>query len=940
MDLQPGLLNRANKALVKEAEAQEAKLAKLRLELARVEHDAREKEAKLARYKSQREPLDLKLSALQLETEASRRRAKTAEREGSALRQETARKAEEYYATKARVDDVRVRVDLAKTRVQKFEHETKLSEAALAEWAEHYEAMAGQAEFLTKLKAAEVAAFTAAREERDAMNVKILSAKEELETEMRATEALRIETERVLRDITADAAERNATLEDLRKVHAQLAQSEGRAEDLASSLEAVKGQVARDAALKASLEKDAAKAADAAKGLEGSFHALVARRNTVAAARVNELDQERSEDASMLALEREVERAARELALTHAAMQDAHETLGKRHQSVLRAEVEMAAAQEEWERVQAALAAQQDHDRAVDHEALRQRHIRRLNAAIKDLQRGHRALAELKEEAASARQENAEIIAQIERCRRDRRGAAEGALEAEEAVAECDAVLASLDTVRQLRIEHIEAAEARLNKYRAALLEKAGTLREVLRVGETVTGPLKAACAGAHGALINVKKELVDMEGFVEEAHEAERLLKREMKRLAAELQQNEGVKGKKEQEAAEVKKVQAKLHKQVVGAVEGCEEEEAHREELAAELKKRMADIDAHQDLKKATLRAVEEERRQLAAELQEKQRAQHLLELRYRETLKALYAMAALHEGDEDTVIQEGDYNRIREEELETLTPEEIHARHLANIARVRMHLQERGDALDTLLVKTVKENKKLSKVVDSVQTSYAAKKREVSQIAWKLPTACEQLSVFADGTSKETSTDPELHDLRMACHRHQGDIDAYVEILRERTAKQQVCAADLKARKAELTSLQRRIADAQKRVTGPPSRPLSTPLDRLLAWASKLDRSSLLACRTVLARHGVPAAILPAPRAEAALRIEPRKVEGAVVPRRSSSTVPPRGASAGPARRGASMPRAGSAAQARRAAAVAPGAQAFLLTGKRSAFTSPRV
>ena len=408
---------------------------------------------------------------------------------------------------------------------------------------------------------------------------------------------------------------------------------------------------------------------------------------------------------------------------------------------------------------------------------------------------------------------------------------------AEQSSSEYLSIVRSLDAVKELKKQRLRQAENDSSHHNEHLIAEATSLRQQLEDHNRYGAALKSSVSSAV-ALYN--RELTLFDNLVDD----EESLKKNISAARSEISglTTEIAKGNeqlllstKRKESMEITTKSTKDRAR--GVLIQLSHEEERREDLECELQGRLTDIDAHQTDLKFCLRKHEEEKRNLLLEYQNKTSQLDQVRSRYFTHMKSLYYAVIITE--EETTDPTSQSTEGRDAEIEKqiteLEPEEIQAKFITTLASVRMRLQERGDKLDQLLVKTSKEGLQVDKALSLIGNSNIQKKKENSCIAWKETTAAEKLSIKFQGR-----TDDEIQNLRLTCGQLQYDIDTASSVLLKYKSDLSSVRKDALQKQSDLSRLTKKLS-ARKRQVALVSKSPNQILHQLHGWVVQEARSN---------------------------------------------------------------------------------------------------
>eukprot|EP00755_Sulcionema_specki_P008401 Sspe_Gene.40827::Locus_19724_Transcript_1_1_Confidence_1.000_Length_4075::g.40827::m.40827 len=892
-DLPPELLNRVNRGLKSRVAELEKAISAAQAEKAQHEHWIETEEGRIKELRAQLSDAKALYEAGKQQTEAESRLRRCAEREASKVAADIKAQQLEVEQLQGRAEELEGRIAAAQGRIQKFLDATHLTDAQLRRVIERQHTAEVEAESLsqlTKKEAEEVAKLMA---QRDQVAEEVAARREDVEEEMQISEQLHRQAEEVMREMAALQRERG----DLLDVYQRAVQAAGASTAQHEALHNTIARISEEKAAKsdevkllrerlASLESDAA-------ALERAVEKAGERRN-----RLPQLLQQHAAEDEEMSTQAELLRGA-----LSKAMESLHRARGE--VAIMRGELDEKLRRcEELEDAAAAAAdVVRKTTKTLTDEKEWEREVQRLrDDAKRGVERVTATAMLLRERVDEALSRSTAVEGErgeLEKTKqqydtaRNRAGReAQGRAQELHQLAQEMWVLEQRHKITQDRLA--EATEE-YKRREVECLARAKALRDELSSWERQVSLLAGACSGATGAVEKARAEVSEMQTSGEAIRREMAVAKAELQKLASDLSAMHDLRLKYSAELHDVQTTEARLRDRLEDVLSGVEDAETRRVLLDGELMKREREIESYREKRRADYKVAEEERRALVSELQAKQQVLAGLQARHSECMKSLYAAASAVRPEEEAV-EEGEANFVRDEDLASMEPEDIHARYITDMAQLRMKLQARGDELDEAIVQAVKDLKRLEKATDRFATSNALKKHEVGQIAWKEPTACELAMVAAGGGSGAE----ELSGIRGECARVQREIEQWKASIADMEQQHQAAQKALKVQRETLRAATKDFKDtqqalaaetAQRRAGTSVDRPLivrppktERALQRLQEWAvgaAREDRSVYLAFRRLLER----AHLDPPPTR----RLAPSTAASAPQPKKRSSSRP---------------------------------------------------
>eukprot|EP01062_Namystynia_karyoxenos_P003555 TRINITY_DN11285_c3_g1_i1.p1 TRINITY_DN11285_c3_g1~~TRINITY_DN11285_c3_g1_i1.p1 ORF type:complete len:1075 (+),score=373.04 TRINITY_DN11285_c3_g1_i1:93-3317(+) len=795
------LYNARNRELADQLTEKEARLQRVREELAQaaLERDAQQQRAEALRKEAaEREG---RQRATEAEAEAERRLLAVAAREASRVEEEARRCDDEEAALQRQLELVTARVEEAAGRVAARREAAEQDEGGRAALQAAARELEDRASLLGSVSAEDARRLAALFEQRDKVEMAVAAARDELRAESAEADVVNQRIAGVERDMAAETREKADVLRSCEEIKAQLEMQDKRAESLAAAkvaneerARALEAARSRAAATAAELQRDNAEVASQVEAAARKRDALPADLKAKEAA-LGELDTEAE------TCRRAMERALEDLYALRAELRAAQQELTERRARL----VELQGFREEAAEALRQAEGSADDDTLVQHGIDRLRSsaerslaqaARRLQAAVAQLHQSmelqaqeHRRSEELRcaaraaegasrRRAAELSQGNAQHSAAEERVAELR--AAEQSKRAALAVAQAGARAdeAQLAARARAMAEELDA----VSREHAALLLRRTSARQTLSA-TFQQGELRAA-------------EAEQLRRLIEDAE-------LELRAIADEMQRQNAVRRERRLALDMFGADEARMREAAERALRGAGQEQRRRDELDQQIAERERAVQEAVLAQRQELRTAEEERRELAAELQRKQQALTLLRVRYDEAMRLLYSCAT-GRGPDDDGPEEGDAVRLRDEEIAELEPEQLLARALCGQASSRQALQEQGDALDAAVVAAEKESRRIDRAHRLLFAQAGQGRRPGDAIAWKDPTTYE---LAAPATDEGERGRQELAEIRARCGDLRGRSDEAAAALAVLDARLQAVQLEHRQRRAALADAQQR-------------------------------------------------------------------------------------------------------------------------------------
>ena len=856
LELPDEMLNGVNRKLRDEVVKKQKKLQSLKMATAEGTLLLEDNEEKLRAFAKTIVEWNGMGEVIQQRLQSEESQVKTLQRELSNTNTDLKRSQTTLRTLKNEVIEVQHGTEERKAKIQKFLSDFKLSERRLEEIIESQREAEDSHEVLEKMTEMERTEYLRLMQHRDALINETKAKRTQVENEMQDTEALRIETLSVLKQATTLSFERSEATEQLEKVFAQSRSLDLRHGETSMQIQSNKTVIA-DRKLDAhSLEAVCSEVRDNVIQNERRWAQYDRKRGSSALLcdKVKAEDERLFSEVKLLEgqLIAEKQTSARKDAELHVA------------KSALRtALLQYEEAEDELYRLQHDLDVL--HSEETNQDAFLRRiaeykeeHIAKLNTIIQTTQKAKRQLeAEIQENTEhnashAMLSKNVSLYFNIERKQRT------DILLLEQRHADSIAANNTLDEVKSFKLIAVDNAKADLNALHENLLNRARSLREELDGMEHINAPLKAANTTAHSLLLQCHHDMESQEAQKSSVLKELNLTEIELQGLRRATESLDEQKALKVRDVSTMqKRIEAERPK-VVDKVEGVEHEEQRKIALRAEMKEREEDIRVHQGTLRHALRLQGDERSALSIELNAKKSSITLLRARYEEVMNTIYAAASMY-NDDLLALPDGEASVVRQEELVSLEPEEIQAKYIASIASIRLNLQDKGDMLDSEIVKIHKSNQKLNKALLKLGT-IDTYRSEVGRIAFDEPTAFELIVAKNPSLSeKEQKAMHEFAALRQNCLQAQREIDIQVGALYDQSHQLAWVSKQHALKKKQLQKYKKVLTDAaQQRQRSAKSAEMV--LSELQRWAANTAETSAQPaqfyerCRRVLDRHHV--------------------------------------------------------------------------------------
>eukprot|EP01064_Diplonema_japonicum_P008717 TRINITY_DN16118_c0_g1_i1.p1 TRINITY_DN16118_c0_g1~~TRINITY_DN16118_c0_g1_i1.p1 ORF type:complete len:890 (+),score=205.19 TRINITY_DN16118_c0_g1_i1:44-2671(+) len=799
-DLPPELLNAVNKKLKTEVEAKERKLATLQKEMAKESHLIEKNTKGKQKHESEIRSLKIALDLKDAERTSEEDFLQKATREASKMLKDSEKAKTRYTELKTQTHQKSTSVKKCKMAISTFLKQNKISEEKLQELINKQGSKESIADALSQMSAETTKKYNNLIDKRDSLSTAANEARLNLLTETKNLDIIHNELQKTLTDMHTAHTERKTVLEQYRSAVLMTQNLEDRLKTAATESKKMESVTINaeqrlkdyELQLKNHNEENTSIEAKCLKTQE-----QIDKIRSVNMSRQTEADDL---DALKASLQTELARAARQLDETRREIDGKKQEIERNKNNLLQSEHDLLQAAEQLASIESH---KDNEDKLLKNiDDMRKNFIARLNKSIKTVRAYEKTISEESQILETAGEAATELETRVATLQRHGRKTRQDLTAARKRLTEYTSIDAGLKASKEARENRLLDMKDQLKSYKKDLLDQAVALQEALQQRQIATGPIAAGLISIQAKLSQASGELSEASEEIKQRNEELKLTEADVAATSAKIARNLLKKKEKEKAAKLVKCTEEKTRGQLSMVLHDVETEEIHQVNLHNEVGERLAAVSTHHDDLKHTLRTVEEERRSLGIELQEKQTTVTQLKTRYNEIMKAVHTAGAILDEDA-TPLNEGEHNDKRDEDLENMGPEEIHARYIANSASIRMRLQAYGDNLDKQLVEAERDDRRLQKMMEKMGVAHHDKKSKLATLAWDNPTVCEELAVI-DG-----SPDRELAALRESCKNLKTEIAFYTRDIDEKTKR----LRRLKSKKRPLLSLQRWALTASK-------------------------------------------------------------------------------------------------------------------------------
>eukprot|EP01060_Flectonema_neradi_P006052 TRINITY_DN14038_c0_g1_i1.p1 TRINITY_DN14038_c0_g1~~TRINITY_DN14038_c0_g1_i1.p1 ORF type:complete len:902 (+),score=215.43 TRINITY_DN14038_c0_g1_i1:105-2810(+) len=835
-ELPDELLNQTNKQLKLRVDAADQKLLLLKDEFSSEKYLLETQKSKLTAIKKQ-----MQSAAQMLEThkgvwEAEENQVQSIGREVSKLAAEVKKQLADETSLKLQATEKEAELSKKNAILDEFSQQTKITKVMLSDIINSQQTSEAKATAMAQMSESDAKKYENLLCQRDDLVQQTEEQKAKLQEESEVAKSLISQSEKVHTDIQKTLVERMQVIEQLNDISNLGSSADQRLLNLKESIQEARRQLSQGRLKK----KDLSEVLLVAKSQAGQLEHIASEKGRTKETLLVKVDSlfgaEYTTERELQSLQSAIHTAQQELRATATEMSFLRDQLRERLQTTLGKESENATLRDHLRDILRYTESQYQMEKEL--QALKERFASKMRQLSSDWTNITRKTTEATAMSTAAIETKTKLERELQSLRFSDLKSVKQLSKAEASSAEYQSVIQSLEAVKQIKKQRLREAENQTSQRNEEMIAEATNLRKQLE-GQTRYGAALKSSVTSVGALCNREQTLL------EDLIGSELTLKGEVTEVKSEISglKTELAKG------SERLLLTTKMQEALEATTKSCQQnarqaamqlqtEEQRREELDYEMQSRLTEIDAHQAELKFCLRKHEEEKRTLQLELQDKTSQHDQLRNRYVSHMKSLYySVIATEEetsADGDAQNTEGRDAEI-ERQIEDLEPSEIQARFITTIASVRMKLQERGDKLDQLLVKSSKEDMQISRALSLIGNSNMLKKRENNSVAWKEITGPEKLAIKHHG-----QPDDEIHSLRLSCGRLQHQIDEAASILNQHKTDLQTVRKEASQKQSDLERLTKKLTSRKRQLAILQKSP-SQLQQQLHSWAVKRGRNN---------------------------------------------------------------------------------------------------